>query len=163
MIWKQITTHLSTNSKNSEFCILARPRDWIKLQTVADGSNRTTRLQLWTSSPSSRIDVATMMLTCTYCYRTVCNLLKNILLFQKWDIYRYIAHINTVPLRNSSTILFWAFLLCNWRRVLLPAIYSVFHPLRLGSKTFKRRQSTFAVITLCTKTIHLKSSKPLCE
>lgn len=37
--------------------------DWMKLQTFSAGSNRTTKLQLGTSNPSSKTWVATIILT----------------------------------------------------------------------------------------------------
>lgn len=57
-------TCLLTSKTQSEFCILARPRDCIKLHTVADGSKRIIKLQVGTSRPSSKICVATIRCTC---------------------------------------------------------------------------------------------------
>lgn len=148
--------YLLTIIRKCEFCILARPRDWIKLQTVAEGSNLITRLQLWTSKPSSNTEVATMMFTCSACMH------KKIF---KWKKFITTRSINkwwkqeklTLPSRNSSMVVFCSFLLWDCVQELDPAVYAVFHPLDSGSHSFNRFLRTIAVIILSTKMIHLKS------
>lgn len=134
----------------------------MKLQTVAEGSNLITKLQLWTSKPSSRIDVATMMLTCKYVNLIVkhCNW---------WQIHYWLLWIwedkkkHTMPLRNSSTISFWFFRVWDCNPELFPAMYLVFQQLCFESNSLNRDWRTMAVMTLSTNIIHLMSFKSLCS
>lgn len=150
--------YLPTIRIKCEFCFRARPRDCIKLQTVAEGSNRMTRLQLWTSKPSSRIEVATIMLTCSILHgNETFNLQKS-----STKVGKNKTGLTT-PLRNSSTILFWTFLLCDCSIELCPAVYSVFQPLNSGSNSFNKDRRTIAVMILSTNMMHLKSFRSLLD
>lgn len=134
----------------------------MKLQTVAEGSNLITKLQLWTSKPSSRIDVETITFTCK------CDSL--ILKCVIWKIIYFMIYIivnfseskhHTVPFRNSSTSAFCILLLWDCNLAVFPAIYPASQPLKLGSNLLSSFCRTIAVMTLSTKTMHLKFFKCL--
>ena len=148
--------------------IRARPLDWIKLETVSGRSNRTTRQQVWMSSPSSPTLVATKRLTCKKVKKMGCNT-RNV------NIYTGAGRDNkklTRTIKNGTTSDYTSpeenFSMIEPILFLDMFLNTEWHPTR-NSHFQKSRHfrfwricaTTLATIILFTKTIHFMFSSSL--